>query len=503
MSLVGSPTRPSGLSHAGLCTSACNVYSSSATSPGELRLRGGRDLGEGDHYGEGVPGQTEKKGTADAAEGHRPSRAHGNLPEQHLAKLRHQRSHEIGLAHRDAAGGDDRIGGGRLAERGFQLRGVVAHHAQVGDFDAETLQHAVQRVAVGIVDLALLERRADRGELIAGGEERDAQLALHAHLAHAERCDQPHFCRPQPLPRLEHWHADLQVLARIAHVLRALLPRRHDDAVAFALHHFLDHHGVAARRHHGTSHDAHALARIHLSCKWSAGQRRANLGERLVEVRATQRIAVHRRVVVRRHVDARHDVLGQHPAQRFPYWYFFMIADRRDARAHRLARLVDVQRVRGVAVEAAHRLKNRDRPHFSHLRKIGSVPISPSSWSVLMLRKASASSSKATSITLSDAYQASILRPPPARNASRLPITDRRTRANTGCGWSPVLATARSLAPRCSRSRATRSEGRNGESQGTVTASGCAMASSPACKPASGPAKPPTRSLTTRWPSAP
>src|SRR5205085_1907114 len=103
-----------------------------------------------------------------------------------------------------------------------------------------------------------------------------------------------------------------------------------------------------------------------------------------------------------------------------------------DAGAHRLARLVDVQRVRVVALEAAHHLDDR-----AHAR--------PSSSRVLMLRKASASSSKLTSTTLSDAYHASILRPPPARNACRFSATERRTSASTCAIIGQPCSSARPL----------------------------------------------------------
>ena len=83
------------------------------------------------------------------------------------------------------------------------------------------------------------------------------------------------------------------------------------------------------------------------------------------------------------------------------------LCDRRKAGEDRFARLVDAQRVRVVAVEAADGLRGCSCACFSSSR-------------VLMLRNASASSSKLTSTTLSAAYQASILRPPEARKASRL-----------------------------------------------------------------------------------
>ncbi len=62
--------------------------------------------------------------------------------------------------------------------------------------------------------------------------------------------------------------------------------------------------------------------------------------------------------------------------------------------------------------------------------------------SVLMLLNALGLSSNTTSTTLSFAYQASILRPPPARKPVRPGSTLLRHRQKTGCGWSPVFATA-------------------------------------------------------------
>src|SRR5918999_1499741 len=78
-----------------------------------------------------------------------------------------------------------------LPERPFQCSRVVAHDAEVEHFEPEAREHAVERVAVGVVHLAFLERRADRGELIARGEEGDAQLSLDLDFAHAKGGDQP------------------------------------------------------------------------------------------------------------------------------------------------------------------------------------------------------------------------------------------------------------------------------------------------------------------------
>src|SRR6185369_348068 len=102
------------------------------------------------------------------------------------------------------------------------------------------------------------------------------------------------------------------------------------------------------------------------------------------------------------HVDGGNDVLREHAAQRIADRDALGLRDWRKAGAHRIARLVDVQRVRVVAIQAAHRLQDAAHAPSSSAR-------------VLMLRKASASSSNCTSTVFNDAYQASILRPPFAR----------------------------------------------------------------------------------------
>src|SRR5205085_757172 len=96
----------------------------------------------------------------------------------------------------------------------------------------------------------------------------------------------------------------------------------------------------------------------------------------------------------------------QYPPERFPDRNRFDFRHGGKAGADGLARLVDPQRVRIVVIEAADRLGDRAHSLCSSSR-------------VLMLRNASASSSNCTSTNRSEPYQASILRPPFTRNASR------------------------------------------------------------------------------------
>jgi len=291
--------------------------------------------------------------------------------------------------------------------------------------DPEAREHPVQRVAVRVVHLALAERCAYRAKLVPGRKERDAQAPLHAHLGHAERADHAEFRRAHQRSGIQHRNARLEILSRGAHVLFLLLPGGNRDAAPFGANDFLDHHRIGALRHHRAGHDAHALARTDTALEHPAGKRAADLleddlGVRL-QVGAAHRVAIHRRIVVRRDIDRGHDALREHAAERGAKRHPLAAFDRREAGANRLARLVHVQRLGVVAVQAAD-----DAGNLVHASRISS--------SVLMLRNASASSSKDTSATFSVAYQASILRPPAARNASRCGSTARITSENTGCG---------------------------------------------------------------------
>ena len=190
------------------------------------------------------------------------------------------------------------------------------------------------------------------------------------------------------------------------------------------LDHFLHHHRVRACRHHRAGGDAHALPGAYAAAEGLPGERGADLLEDRVagaEVRKAHRVAVHRGVVVARHVDRGHDVLGEHAAERLAHRQALRLRHRHEAGTDRRARLLHVQRIGVVALDGVDDFDNPSHASFN-------------SAIVLMLRKAFASSSNGTSTTLRLAYQASILRPPPARKADRCASTARRTSENTGCG---------------------------------------------------------------------
>jgi hypothetical protein len=216
---------------------------------GEHEQRFAHELVERDHHRDRIARQAEEERVADPAERHRPPGTHRDLPEQHFAELAHQAPHEIGFADRHAARRDDRIRAERsAAQRVLELRGIVAHDAEVEQLDAQARQHAAQRVAIRVVDLALGKRRPDRRKLVAGREENDAQAAPDADARHAKRADHAQLGRPDERASFEHRDSGPQVFAGIAHVLLRLLARRDRDPLAVDAHDFLDHDRIGAGR---------------------------------------------------------------------------------------------------------------------------------------------------------------------------------------------------------------------------------------------------------------
>src|SRR6267378_2798284 len=157
-----------------------------------MQQRTAHERVEGHHHRHRVARQPEQIRMSYFSERHRPARAHRDLPEQHFADLRHQLLGEVRLADRDAAGRDDGVGGGCSPGKcDLELSRIVAHYSEISYLYVEASEHPMQGVAVGVVDLAFLQRGADGGELVAGREERDAQLTLDAYFGEAERSDEP------------------------------------------------------------------------------------------------------------------------------------------------------------------------------------------------------------------------------------------------------------------------------------------------------------------------
>ena len=150
-----------------------------------------RESVEGDECRHRVAGQREQPGAAPAVvqrtECKGPPRAHGHLPERHLAQPCQHVAGVVGVAHADAATGQHHVrlqhGG---VERGFERGGVVTHQAKVDDLDAQALQGTEQAVAVAVVNAAIWQRLAQCAQLVAGGKQRHPQAAIDLHVGDAE-----------------------------------------------------------------------------------------------------------------------------------------------------------------------------------------------------------------------------------------------------------------------------------------------------------------------------
>ena len=126
---------------------------------------------------------------ADLAICQRPAGLHGDFPEHDFSQLGEQGLDKIGLADRHAAGANDHIADRTgVTKRLFQPCRIVADHAHVEDLAAQAGQHAVQRIAVAVVNLAFAEPHwmADRDQLVAGGEKHHPQRTVHADLGDAQ-----------------------------------------------------------------------------------------------------------------------------------------------------------------------------------------------------------------------------------------------------------------------------------------------------------------------------
>ena len=219
----------------------------------------------------------------------------------------------VGGPDRDATGSDDGVGifTGRTQRR-FKRRRIVFDHAHVKKIAAEPQQHAMQRVAIAVVDAARIEHFADAAQFVAGRKKRDPQTSLHRNLGHPERGKQAQIGRTQNAADIQCDTAAREVFAAQTPVVAATYRAGWNGHLRGTgiVREFLRDHGIAFRRHHRTGHDAHALAGSNRTDVRASGPCRADHLQghcRVIQVRTAQGIPVHRRIVVCRDIDRRDD----------------------------------------------------------------------------------------------------------------------------------------------------------------------------------------------------
>jgi hypothetical protein len=113
---------------------------------------------------------------------------------------------------------------------------------------------------VGIIDLAVGQRRAGAHDLVAGRDERHAQRPVAADAVAPRRGDGRKLLGPEAGAGAGGRLAGLQVLAGLAGVGAGLEPRRHDDELALDLDVFLHDAAVGPFGHDGAGEDAGRFA---------------------------------------------------------------------------------------------------------------------------------------------------------------------------------------------------------------------------------------------------
>lgn len=178
-----------------------------------------------------VAGQSDEGRAGDAADRDRLAGLDRDPPEVERAASLHDIPDVISLAHRDAAGGEDQIAiGRRLAQPQLEVSRLVTQDAEIGDIHAGPQQHGAQHRPVGIVDRGRAERLTGLGELVAGGEQRDARTTAHGDLGQSQRRQQTEILRAQAPSRRQ----DLLPARDILPARRRLAPRLMPDGSVIA-----------------------------------------------------------------------------------------------------------------------------------------------------------------------------------------------------------------------------------------------------------------------------
>ncbi len=122
--------------------------------PQHLEDRRTDELFEADHRGDGVSRQADDRDAPQRAEGERPPRLHGDLPELHaVSLLLHDLLDQVVVPDGDAAGGDDQIGPHGGPEFRDEILPAVPGDADLQGNGAALPDEGGERIAVAADDL--------------------------------------------------------------------------------------------------------------------------------------------------------------------------------------------------------------------------------------------------------------------------------------------------------------------------------------------------------------
>ena len=228
--------------------------------------------------------------------------------------------HDILLAHGNSPRREKeihaiRIGGDHL-RRTFH---IIGHRADHRHLCAELFQPSRKEVEIAVVDLAGAQRLAGLQQLIARARHSDAHAPMDTHIRMPLTREYRDLRRADALSLREEQRILLDVLARIAVVLKWLRCKGNENCIPLLAHIFLPHHAITARRNRAARHDADTLPRTDRAGEEIArallADHRQAYGVLCRGIRRTRRregIAVERRAVERRIVKRSVHILRRH-----------------------------------------------------------------------------------------------------------------------------------------------------------------------------------------------
>ncbi len=95
----------------------------------------------------------------------------------------------------------------------FDSPRIVLQYAEIRHFEAEALQEALQKKAIGVIDGGRTQRLAGRQDFIAGRKDGGPQLAAHSQPIEPERRGKCDIFRPQPPAPGQSLFAGFQIFA--------------------------------------------------------------------------------------------------------------------------------------------------------------------------------------------------------------------------------------------------------------------------------------------------
>ena len=214
---------------------------------------------------------------------------------------------------------------GRLQRRQSGIA-PVRHDAQIADLTAQPVQEPAQEKTVGVVNAAgfhLLGRHLTRhDQLVAGGKQGHARPARHLQAVQPDARRQAERSWCQARTARQHHRAPCHVLTSPPDPLGRCGQSAQPDGRQSAtlggqqftvfLHH--DSVSTSGNRSAGEDPSSAASGQRHATGAGSNPLAHRQHRARAGQIGAAQRIAVHRAVVLRRHLQSRHQVLRQHAA---------------------------------------------------------------------------------------------------------------------------------------------------------------------------------------------